>query len=118
MVNVSSLTQMLQLGPGSDLMARRDQAGGCDGEVSPPRHPSGSAVLGFFPMHLTFLYVKQGRGSGHHFADLIQHSSLFGYASRRQREQTGREQIHGGRAAAAASSLNEQSTEQLPYATL
>lgn len=66
---------------------------------------------------LTFPYVKPGGGSGHRFADLIQRSSLFGHASRRWREQTGREGTRGGRAA-AASSLNEQSRDQLPYAKL
>lgn len=40
-----SLSQTWQLGPGSGLTAHRDQPGGCDGEVSPPRHPSCSWLL-------------------------------------------------------------------------
>lgn len=117
MANVWSLTQMLQLGPGSDPMAGRDQSGGCDGEVSLPRHPPADLLrMGFFPTCLTFPYVKRGRVGGHRFADLTQRSSLFGYAGRRLREQPGREETQEGRAA-AASSLNEQSTGQLPYAS-
>lgn len=81
-----------------------------------PGIPADLLCLGLFPVHLTFPYVKQGRVSGHRFADFIQRSSLFGYASRKLREQTGKEEICRGRAA-AASSLNEQSTGQLPYAS-
>lgn len=45
---------MLQLGPGSDLMAGWDQSAGCDQDV-----PSDLLFLAFL-VHLTFLYVKQG----------------------------------------------------------
>lgn len=69
--------------------------------------PGIPAVPGFFPVHLPLPHISQGVG-GHCFAELIQPTPYL---------QAGREEICGGRVAAASSPI-EQSSDQLPYTKL